>query len=236
MTLPTNVSLNGLAFDDGTPPGSTLSYNWSEVSGPGTASFSIPTALATTASFSNAGTYEASRLTVSDGRTERSRRHYCRRQSPFGCSYRRFVNPNTGQQGQQDLSVAITGQNTNPVQGTTQVNLGSGITTNSVTVTDSTDLITIISIDSAAALGGRDVILTTNAEVATLPGDCAGDRWHRRSAAGDHVNAPRFSMGAVIPNGDSAYTSLSERRSGLRREQRSADHFQRRRLRNTRSR
>src|SRR6185369_2403366 len=44
------------------------------------------------------------------------------------------VNPNTGQQGTNNLNVAIAGQFTNWVQGSTTVNLGAGIAVNSVTV------------------------------------------------------------------------------------------------------
>src|SRR5205823_3750399 len=52
ITLPATANLVGGAVDDGNPPGSMLSYNWTEVSGPGTVSFSVPTALTPTASFS----------------------------------------------------------------------------------------------------------------------------------------------------------------------------------------
>jgi len=44
------------------------------------------------------------------------------------------VNPNTGRQGTNNLNVAIAGQFTNWAQGSTTVNLGAGITVNSVTV------------------------------------------------------------------------------------------------------
>ncbi|HJQ24187.1 MAG TPA: PKD domain-containing protein, partial [Blastocatellia bacterium] len=66
ITLPATASLNGTATDDGLPQGSTLTYQWSKVSGPGTVTFSNATQLATTASFTAAGTYVL-RLTASDG-------------------------------------------------------------------------------------------------------------------------------------------------------------------------
>ena len=112
ITLPAAGKLVGGAVDDGNPAGSTLSYNWSEVSGPGTVSFSNPTALTTTASFSNAGTYDI-RLTANDTQLSGSEDITIVVNSPAGVPAIVSVNPNTGQQGQQNLSVAITGQNTN---------------------------------------------------------------------------------------------------------------------------
>jgi hypothetical protein len=66
ITLPAMANLVGSATDDGQPTGSTLTYAWAKVSGPGTVSFAAPTSAVTTASFSAAGTY-ALRLSVSDG-------------------------------------------------------------------------------------------------------------------------------------------------------------------------
>jgi RHS repeat-associated protein len=66
ITLPTNsVNLQGAASDDGLPQGTTLTYQWSRVSGPGPATFSAATSLMTTASFTQAGNYVL-RLTASD--------------------------------------------------------------------------------------------------------------------------------------------------------------------------
>jgi len=66
ITLPSGASLAGTATDDGVPlaPG-TLTSVWSQVSGPGTATFVNDAALATTATFSAAGTYVL-RLTARD--------------------------------------------------------------------------------------------------------------------------------------------------------------------------
>jgi RHS repeat-associated protein len=55
ITLPAAVQLNGVALSDGVT--GTLAVSWSTVSGPGTVTFSNPTAAVTTASFSEAGTY-----------------------------------------------------------------------------------------------------------------------------------------------------------------------------------
>src|SRR5207253_1339932 len=78
------------------------------------------------------------------------------------------INPNTGQQGQQNLSVAITGQFTHFVQGTTTASFGAGITVASLTVSSATGATAVLNIDPAAATGTRNVTLTTNAEVAAL--------------------------------------------------------------------
>ena len=78
------------------------------------------------------------------------------------------VNPNTGQQGQQNLSVTLTGQYTNWVQGTTTASFGTGITVASLTVTSSTSATALVNITSSATAGARTVTLTTGTEVDTL--------------------------------------------------------------------
>ena len=76
--------------------------------------------------------------------------------------------PNNGQVGQQNLSVALAGQFTNWVQGTTTANFGTGITVVSLTVSSATSATAILNIDPAAATGARTITLTTGAEVDTL--------------------------------------------------------------------
>ncbi len=67
ITLPATASLNGTATDDGLPnPPGKVTTTWSLVSGPGTVTFGNASALATTATFGAAGTYDL-RLTASDG-------------------------------------------------------------------------------------------------------------------------------------------------------------------------
>lgn len=63
-SLSSAASLSGVVTDDGLPKGS-LSQVWSQVSGPGTVTFSKPTSLSTSATFSKDGTY-AIRLTATD--------------------------------------------------------------------------------------------------------------------------------------------------------------------------
>src|SRR6266511_3736386 len=66
VTLPAGTSLSGHVSDDGlpNPPGATT-VSWAKQSGPGSVTFANPTAAATTASFSTAGSYVL-RLTASD--------------------------------------------------------------------------------------------------------------------------------------------------------------------------
>src|ERR1039457_3509964 len=80
------------------------------------------------------------------------------------------VNPSSGQQGQTIASVAVVGQNTNFVNGTTVASFGSGITVNSTTVTNATSATVNIAIAGNATLGAHTVTMTTGAEVATLAG------------------------------------------------------------------
>ncbi len=64
ITLPSNATLSGSASDDGLPSNS-LTTLWSQISGPGAASFGNANALITPVSFSSAGTYVL-RLTTND--------------------------------------------------------------------------------------------------------------------------------------------------------------------------
>jgi RHS repeat-associated protein len=63
LTLPATASLNGTAFD---PEANSLNILWTEVSGPGSVTFSAPASPVTEAAFSTAGTYVL-RLTADDG-------------------------------------------------------------------------------------------------------------------------------------------------------------------------
>jgi hypothetical protein len=78
------------------------------------------------------------------------------------------VTPSTGQQGQQNIQVALAGQFTHFAQGTTQVSFGPDIMVNSVTVTDATDLTANVTIPASAALGSHTVVVTTGLEVVSL--------------------------------------------------------------------
>ncbi len=78
------------------------------------------------------------------------------------------VTPNRGQPGQNLPSVAVVGQGTNFVNGTTVASFGAGITVNSTTVSDATHATVSITIAAGVATGARTVTLTTGNELATL--------------------------------------------------------------------
>src|SRR5262245_39680630 len=65
VTLPAGVSLNGTVVDDGKPAGATVTATWSKTSGPGAVTFANASALATTATLDQVGTYVL-RLTAND--------------------------------------------------------------------------------------------------------------------------------------------------------------------------
>jgi fibro-slime domain-containing protein/RHS repeat-associated protein len=65
ITVPACAALSGSATDDGLPTGSTLSYRWVKVNGPGTVAFADASAAVTSACFSASGVYVL-RLTASD--------------------------------------------------------------------------------------------------------------------------------------------------------------------------
>jgi len=64
ITLPATAALKGKATDDGLPM-RMLTVNWSKQSGPGSVTFANPTTVATTATFSEPGTYVV-RLSATD--------------------------------------------------------------------------------------------------------------------------------------------------------------------------
>jgi hypothetical protein len=65
VTLPAAITLAGSVSDDGLPAGSTLTAAWTQLSGPGTATFTDPTSATTDVTFSATGTYDL-RLTADD--------------------------------------------------------------------------------------------------------------------------------------------------------------------------
>jgi hypothetical protein len=80
------------------------------------------------------------------------------------------VTPNSATQGQQNLSVTITGQYTNFSQGTTVANFGTGITVVSLTVNSATSATAVLNITAAAALGATNVTMTSRLEAPVLTG------------------------------------------------------------------
>ena len=78
------------------------------------------------------------------------------------------VSPNSGQLGQQNLSITLTGQFTNWVQSTTTASFGAGVTVVSLTVNSNTSATAVLNIDPTATSGARTVTVTTGSEVETL--------------------------------------------------------------------
>jgi RHS repeat-associated protein len=104
------------------------------------------------------------------------------------------VAPNSGQQGQSGISVAITGQYTHFVAGTTAVTFGNPGVTAAVAVTDATHLTATVAVSATAAVGATSVTVTTGSESETLANGftvTAGNVYaHRRSIAIDHTKVP----------------------------------------------
>lgn len=79
------------------------------------------------------------------------------------------LSPNTGQQNQQ-YTVAVTGSQTNFVNGVTTASFGGGIQVTGITVVDSLHANVMISIPASTPVGNYNVSLTTNGEVASILG------------------------------------------------------------------
>jgi hypothetical protein len=86
---------------------------------------------------------------------------------PVGAPVVTGVTPGVGTRG-QTLTVTLTGQNTNFVNGVTQVSGGAGITVGNVSVSNGTTLTAQLIIDSGTAVGPRSLIVTTGSEEATI--------------------------------------------------------------------
>ena len=79
------------------------------------------------------------------------------------------VTPSTGQQGQQGLQVTIIGANT-IFSAQSNVSFGSGVTVTALSIGSPTSLTATINIAAGAALGPRDVTITTNGTPVTGSG------------------------------------------------------------------
>jgi hypothetical protein len=78
------------------------------------------------------------------------------------------VSPAAGPRG-YTIMVTLTGQNTNWVNGTTQVTAAPGITVTNVAVTNATTLTAQLSVAANATPGPYSLTATTGSEEATLP-------------------------------------------------------------------
>ena len=83
ITLQGGAVLNATVTDGGLPTAATVTQAWSKLSGPGTVEFAKPTAVDTTATFDEAGTYVL-RLTAKDSEASASDTVTVSVQSPSG--------------------------------------------------------------------------------------------------------------------------------------------------------
>jgi hypothetical protein len=79
-----------------------------------------------------------------------------------------MIAPNSGTQGQSNLSVTIAGHNTHFSQGTTAANFGAGITVVSLTVNSATSATAVLNVTADAALGSANVTVTSGLEAPVL--------------------------------------------------------------------
>jgi hypothetical protein len=80
-----------------------------------------------------------------------------------------LVDPNSGAQG-DSMQVTIVGAGTHFASSSTVSFSGSGLAASNVVASDKLNLTATVAIDSVAALGQLDVMVTTGGEVATLAG------------------------------------------------------------------
>jgi len=78
------------------------------------------------------------------------------------------ASPSGGSQGQQNLTVTLTGKLTHFAQGSTQADFGSGVSVTSLTINSPTSATAVVNIDQAATAGAHDIKLTSGTEVAAL--------------------------------------------------------------------
>lgn len=78
------------------------------------------------------------------------------------------VNPNSGHQAEQNLSVSLSGKFTHWTQGTTSADFGAGISVISLVVNSATSATAKLNIDPSASIGGRTVTVSTASETVSL--------------------------------------------------------------------
>ena len=90
------------------------------------------------------------------------------------------INPHQVSQGQQNVSVTLTGKNTSFAQGKTTADFGPGITVTSLTVTSPTTASALVNVDHAATSGFRTITLITG--INRAQGDVPNSSQHQRNA------------------------------------------------------
>ena len=164
LTVPGTIQLSGQASDDGLPLNSTLATTWSIVSGPSSVTFTNAHLLNTSALLPVPGTYIL-RLTGTDSQLSSTSDVTITVGSPATIS---SVAPITGQQGQQALSVTITGQSTHFGTASVVTFSGTGITAGAPTVATATSLTVPVTIAASAPLGAQGIQVVSGAETVSL--------------------------------------------------------------------
>jgi RHS repeat-associated protein len=113
----------------------------------------------------------------------------------IGPPYLVAMTPHTAPQGETNVPVTITGQNTHFTNASV-INLGEGVTLASVVATDSTDLVAQMTVSPTALVMTRDLTVTSGTEVVTLPGVFT-------------VMTPAPALLTLAPNSGQPGTSLS---------------------------
>ncbi|MGA9977890.1 MAG: Ig-like domain-containing protein [Candidatus Sulfotelmatobacter sp.] len=111
------------------------------------------------------------------------------------------VTPAFGTQG-QSLTVSLTAVGTSFQQGVTSANFGSGITVNSLTITDATDALANITISNTTTVGYRTITMVTDGEIATSVLSPSGNPIFQigpNSAALVSVSPNSAAQGASLP-------------------------------------
>jgi hypothetical protein len=103
------------------------------------------------------------------------------------------LNPSSGAQGTQNLSVTVTGRSTHWLPGNASAIFGPGISVSSVTVHSPTSLTAVLNIDPQAAPGGREVSI-----IRGLPG-IVGEGAYRANAFTVTAAATSSSSGTTSP-------------------------------------
>lgn len=167
----TPITLNGNVQDDGLPYGSTVTRQWTKVSGPGTVTFGTPNSAVTNVTFSAPGDYVLS-LTASDGQLNGSATVAVTVNPPAPRIL--SISPDSGTPG-QTRTITIVTRYTNFAAGATQASFGPGVSvggaaagaTGPVTVVDATTLTAQVAVGSGATLGARTVTVATGSEQAS---------------------------------------------------------------------
>jgi hypothetical protein len=119
------------------------------------------------------------------------------------------VSPSSGMQGDAADSITITGQSTHFSQGTSVASFGSGITVTNLTVNNALSATATISIANGAAIGNRQVTITTGGEVANSAANAFAVTQGVPAATANPMFAVQGTTPTIVINGN-AFTSFTQ--------------------------